>query len=86
MEPSKQAVIRDDSPEALPGMTSLMPKPKILVIEDERSLVEVLSYNLEREGFEVARRARRPGGPAAGAIEAAGPGRAGLDATTQAGP
>lgn len=30
-----------------------MPKPKILVIEDERSLVEVLSCNLEREGFEV---------------------------------
>lgn len=27
--------------------------PKILVIEDERSLVEVLTYNLEREGFEV---------------------------------
>ena len=30
-----------------------MPKQKILVIEDERSLVEVLSCNLEREGFEV---------------------------------
>lgn len=30
-----------------------MPKPKILVVEDERSLVEVLSCNLEREGFEV---------------------------------
>ena len=30
-----------------------MPKPKILVIEDEHSLVEVLSCNLEREGFEV---------------------------------
>jgi two-component system phosphate regulon response regulator PhoB len=30
-----------------------MSKPKILVIEDERALVEVLSYNLEREGFEV---------------------------------
>jgi two-component system phosphate regulon response regulator PhoB len=30
-----------------------MPKPRILVIEDERSLVEVLSCNLEREGFEV---------------------------------
>ena len=30
-----------------------MPKPKILLIEDERSLVEVLSYNLDREGFEV---------------------------------
>jgi len=40
------------------GSTSLrntpaMPKPKILVIEDERPLVEVLTYNLEREGFEV---------------------------------
>ncbi|GAC1468135.1 MAG: response regulator transcription factor [Isosphaeraceae bacterium] len=30
-----------------------MPKPKILVIEDERSLVEVLAANLEREGFDV---------------------------------
>jgi two-component system, OmpR family, phosphate regulon response regulator PhoB len=30
-----------------------MPKPKILVVEDERSLVEVLTCNLEREGFEV---------------------------------
>ncbi len=30
-----------------------MAKPKILVIEDERSLVEVLTYNLAREGFEV---------------------------------
>jgi len=30
-----------------------MPKPKILVVEDERSLLEVLTCNLEREGFEV---------------------------------
>ena len=30
-----------------------MSKPKILVVEDERSLVEVLAYNLEREGFET---------------------------------
>ena len=30
-----------------------MAKPKILMIEDDRSLVEVLSYNLAREGFEV---------------------------------
>ena len=30
-----------------------MSKQKILVIEDERALVEVLSWNLEREGFEV---------------------------------
>ncbi|ADV60619.1 two component transcriptional regulator, winged helix family [Isosphaera pallida ATCC 43644] len=30
-----------------------MSKPRILVIDDERSLVEVLAINLEREGFEV---------------------------------
>ena len=30
-----------------------MAKPKILIVEDERPLVEVLTYNLEREGFEV---------------------------------
>ncbi len=30
-----------------------MSKPKILVIEDERSLAEILGANLEREGFEV---------------------------------
>ena len=34
-------------------LVSVMPKPKILLIEDERSLVEVLAINLEREGFEV---------------------------------
>ena len=30
-----------------------MSKQKILVIEDERSLVEVLTYNLKNEGFDV---------------------------------
>ena len=30
-----------------------MAKPKILVVEDERPLAEVLSANLEREGFDV---------------------------------
>ncbi|WZO96670.1 winged helix-turn-helix domain-containing protein [Isosphaeraceae bacterium EP7] len=30
-----------------------MSNPRILVIEDERALLEVLAYNLEREGFEV---------------------------------
>ena len=30
-----------------------MPKQTILIVEDEPSLVEVLSYNLEKEGFEV---------------------------------
>jgi len=31
-----------------------MPKPRILIIEDERSIAEVLSYNLAKEGFDVA--------------------------------
>ena len=31
-----------------------MTKPKILIIEDERTLQEVLQYNFEREGFEVS--------------------------------
>lgn len=30
-----------------------MKRPTILVVEDERALTEVLSYNLRREGFEV---------------------------------
>jgi two-component system phosphate regulon response regulator PhoB len=30
-----------------------MPSQTVLIIEDEPSLVEVLSYNLEKEGFEV---------------------------------
>jgi two-component system phosphate regulon response regulator PhoB len=34
---------------------SLLPmaKPRILIIEDERGLTEVLSYNLQREGYET---------------------------------
>jgi two-component system, OmpR family, phosphate regulon response regulator PhoB len=31
-----------------------MTKPKILIVEDELALQEVLTYNLEREGFEVS--------------------------------
>jgi len=30
-----------------------MPSPKILLVEDERDLLELLKYNLDREGFEV---------------------------------
>ena len=33
--------------------TPLMAKPKILIIEDERALVEPLAYSLSREGYEV---------------------------------
>src|SRR3954451_24711923 len=31
-----------------------MAKPRILIIEDERGLTDVLTYNLQREGYEVA--------------------------------
>ena len=30
-----------------------MARPRILIIEDERALTEVLTYNLERDGYEV---------------------------------
>jgi two-component system phosphate regulon response regulator PhoB len=32
-----------------------MPKARILVIEDDRDLAEVLEYNLKRAGYEVFR-------------------------------
>ncbi len=35
------------------GVSHLMTKPRILIIEDERGLTEVLSANLQREGFDV---------------------------------
>ena len=30
-----------------------MPRPRILIIEDERALTEVLTYNLKREGYDT---------------------------------
>ena len=30
-----------------------MAKPRILLIEDERGLTDVLTYNLQREGYET---------------------------------
>lgn len=35
------------------GINTAMARPRILIIEDERGLTEVLSYNLQREGYEV---------------------------------
>ncbi len=32
-----------------------MPKAKILIVEDDRSIAEILEYNLQREGYEVSR-------------------------------
>src|SRR5215831_2283726 len=33
--------------------TTVTPRARVLVIEDERGLTEVLSYNLQREGYET---------------------------------
>src|SRR5215467_13328362 len=33
--------------------TAVAPRSRVLIIEDERALTEVLSYNLQREGYEV---------------------------------
>jgi two-component system, OmpR family, phosphate regulon response regulator PhoB len=42
------------SSAAIPAkLQTAMAKPRILIIEDERGLTQVLTYNLEREGYEV---------------------------------
>src|SRR5712692_6366021 len=44
------------SPTRMPTRTEVLPvmaKPRILIIEDERTLVKTLEYNFEREGYEV---------------------------------
>ena len=38
---------------ATDGSPMPMAKPRILIIEDERGLTEVLTYNLQREGYET---------------------------------
>ena len=35
------------------GVRTAMAKPRILIIEDERALTEVLTYNLQREGYDT---------------------------------
>lgn len=39
-------------PESKP-LTTKMAKPRILIIEDEKALTEVLAYNFQRDGYEV---------------------------------
>ena len=53
---------------------------KVLVVEDEAPLAELLRYNLEAEGFRVAPSPRRRGGRAARRRGALRPRRARLDA------
>ena len=40
---------------------SSLPKPLVLVVEDEAALATMLRYNLEKQGFRVEEAARRPG-------------------------
>src|SRR5207249_8809623 len=37
-----------------PLRTVAMARPRILIIEDERGLTDVLAYNLQREGYDTA--------------------------------
>jgi len=39
-------------PSASTGRPTTAPRTRILVIEDERALTDVLTYNLQREGYE----------------------------------
>jgi two-component system phosphate regulon response regulator PhoB len=36
-----------------PTITATMARPRILIIEDERGLTDVLTYNLQREGYDT---------------------------------
>ena len=36
----------------------------VLIVEDERAIVEILKFNLKREGYETLEALRRPDGPA----------------------
>jgi two-component system phosphate regulon response regulator PhoB len=36
------------------GVFAAMTRPRVLIIEDERALTDVLGYNLQREGYETA--------------------------------
>jgi two-component system phosphate regulon response regulator PhoB len=44
--------VRDPGPRPVLARTA-MAEPRILIIEDERALTEVLSYNLQREGYQT---------------------------------
>src|SRR5262245_66424532 len=41
------------SAAAVLGVRTAMARPRILIIEDERGLTEVLTYNLQREGYDT---------------------------------
>src|ERR1043166_3433507 len=41
------------TPSATPAATPGAPRARVLVIEDERDMAEVLAYNLQREGYET---------------------------------
>src|SRR5579859_3836240 len=36
-----------------PKLRTTMAEPRILIIEDERALTDVLTYNLQREGYQT---------------------------------
>ena len=51
---------------ASPAPAPAVAQAPFLIIEDERDLTNVLTYNMKREGYETRRRPRRPGRAAQG--------------------
>ena len=64
--PAPSSMELDESDQTFDSLTT-MPKARILIVEDDRSLADVLDYNLRQDGYQTTVAARRPGWPAAGA-------------------
>src|SRR5271156_6555102 len=46
-------MITETLPSPSPSQSVTMARPRILIIEDERGLTDVLVYNLQREGYDT---------------------------------
>jgi two-component system phosphate regulon response regulator PhoB len=52
--PAVVRALKQHAPSPVPSRVATpMSRPRILIIEDERALTEVLTYNLRREGYET---------------------------------
>ena len=77
---------RADGHRLRPGIAKEPPmSAKVLVVEDEEPISQLLAYNLQKEGFTVATVGRRRRGADRGRREPARPGAARLDAAERLG-
>jgi two-component system, OmpR family, phosphate regulon response regulator PhoB len=49
----KESQVTSTIAEPLPVRAPTMARPRVLIIEDERGLTDVLTYNLQREGYDT---------------------------------